>query len=139
MSQFEKFDEPVFLRLEEVLEIHAYQVDHFGGDPAVLNMGLVESAIAQPRQMFAGNYLHPDLASMAAAYLYHLTLNHGFADGNKRTGVHAALVFLGLNGIDEIDWDMNEVEALSLGVASGQIRKEQVIAFFQKLLEDYQI
>ena len=91
--------EPRFLTLDEVLEVHAYQVAHHGGDAAVLDMGKLESAIAQPRQMFAGQFLHEDLCSMAAAYLFHVVQNHAFADGNKRTGTHTAIAFLDLNGL----------------------------------------
>jgi death on curing protein len=58
---------PTFLTVEDVLLIHGYQIEHFGGDPAVLDRGLLESAVAQPQQSFAGEYLHPDLAAMASA------------------------------------------------------------------------
>jgi death-on-curing protein len=78
---------PTFLTVEDVPQIHAYQIKHFGGDPAVLDRGLLESAVAQPEQAFGGEYLHADLAAMAAAYLYHLVKNHAFADGNKRPGL----------------------------------------------------
>ena len=126
---------PLFLTLDEVLQLHDYQTRQHGGDPAVLDMGKLESAIAQPRQMFAGEYLHADLASMAAAYLYHIVQNHAFADGNKRTGTHAAIAFLGINGCD-LDYPPDATEQLVLGVAQGQISKEQVAAFFRKLIAD---
>ena len=90
---------PTFLTLDEVLEFHAEQVELFGGDPGVRDFGLLESAIAQPRQAFGGSFLHEDLALMAAAYLFHIVQNHPFADGNKRTGTHAAHVFLRYNGM----------------------------------------
>ena len=60
---------PTFLTIEDVLLIHTYQIEHFGGDPAVLDRGLLESAVAQPEQAFGGEYLHRDVAAMAAAYL----------------------------------------------------------------------
>jgi death-on-curing protein len=121
---------PIFLTLTEVLELHAYQIEHFGGDGAVLNLGLLESAIAQPRQSFAGKYLHEDIAMMAAAYLYHITLNHPFADGNKRAGAHAAYAFLRLNGFD-LPVAIEEAEALVIGVACGTTTKEEVAEFFR--------
>jgi death-on-curing protein len=128
-------NDPHFLTLGEVLQIHTYQIETFGGDGQILDMGLLESAIAQPWQTFDGQRLHPDLASMAAAYLFHIASNHPFADGNKRTGMHAAIVFLGLNGAD-VEIDADEGEQITLGVASGTTDKSKVIVFFTKLLED---
>src|SRR2546430_666844 len=89
-----------FLSLARVLRIHRSSIDAYGGDPSVRDMGLLESAIAQPRATFGGEYLHEDLAAMAAAYLYHIVSNHPFVDGNKRTGSLAAFVFLGMNDVD---------------------------------------
>lgn len=123
-------NDPIFLTLDQVLRIHAYQIEHFGGSAAVLDLAKVESAIAQPRQGFAGQYVHEDLPAMAAAYLFHLVQNHGFEDGNKRTGTHAAIVFLELNGC-EIDLPVGETEALVLAVAAGTKKKEDVIRFFR--------
>ena len=77
-------NDPLFLTLDEVLQLHAYQIKNFGGVEGILDIGLLESAIAMPRQGFGGTYLHPDLASMAAAYLFHIISNHAFQDGNKR-------------------------------------------------------
>lgn len=71
---------------------------------------------------------------MAAAYLFHLASNHAFIDGNKRVGTRAAYVFLAMNGY-EVDLDLDETEQLVLGVARGEISKEQVTEFFQRLIE----
>lgn len=109
-------DEPLFLSLDDVLGIHAYQVEQFGGDPGILNLGLLQSALAQPPQAFGGSYLHEDLAAMAAAYVYHIVRNHPFADGNKRTGTHTGIAFLELNG-HELDLPVDDTEQLVLGVA----------------------
>jgi death on curing protein len=126
-------DQIEFLSLERVLALHAYQVEHFGGDAGVLNPGLLESALAQPAASFGGAYLHEDLASMAAAYLFHICKNHPFADGNKRTATHAAVVFLELNG-HELDLPLDEAEQLVLGVAEGKVEKEEVARFFRRLM-----
>lgn len=58
---------------------------------------MLESAIAQPEASFGGQYLHADVFEMAAAYLYHLVMNHPFVDGNKRVGLEAALIFFEIN------------------------------------------
>jgi death-on-curing protein len=125
--------EPLFLTLDEVLEIHAYQIQHFGGTDAILDLAKLESVIAQPRQSFGGQRIHEDLAAMAAAYLFYITQSHPFADGNKRTGTHAALTFLGINGYD-LNVPVDEMEQLVLGVATGQVTKDQVASFLRTLM-----
>ena len=113
--------------------MHAYQIEQHGGSVALLDVGLLESAIAMPRQSFGNQYVHEDLAAMAAAYLFHITKNHSFEDGNKRTGVHTALVFLELNGFP-IDITDDEVEMLGIGISTDQLSKQQAVEFFQKHL-----
>lgn len=127
-------DAPIFLTLDEVLRLHSYQIEHFGGDIAIRDLALLESALAQPQQSFGGQFLHPDLASMAAAYLFHIVQNHPFVDGNKRTGTHAAIVFLEIND-RELDLPTNETEAIVLQVAQGKIGKDEVTIFFRNQLK----
>ncbi len=122
---------PVFLSLGEVLEIHRDQIERYGGDPGIRDLGLLQSALAMPAAGFGGRYLHSDLFEMAAAYLFHIVQNHPFVDGNKRTGAVAALVFLSLNDI-EIDADEEEFESMVLSVAQGRADKAAVAEFFRK-------
>jgi death-on-curing protein len=68
---------------------------------------------------------------MAAAYLFHLCSNHPFVDGNKRVGLGAALVFAEVNGYEARATD-DELEGLTLGVASGSVSKDEVARFFAK-------
>jgi death-on-curing protein len=96
-----------------VLEIHAAQIAEHGGDPGLRDEGLLDSALTQPMAAFGGQYLHEDLFTMAAAYLFHLANNHAFVDGNKRTGLAAALVFLDANGF-EIDDEGTELADMVL-------------------------
>jgi death-on-curing protein len=126
---------PLFLTLDEVLRLHAFQVEQFGGDGQVLDLRLLESAVAMPQQAFGGRFLHESLAEMAAAYLFHIVRNHAFADGNKRTGMHAAIVFLELNGY-ELDLPVDEAETLTLAVAEGKVEKKVVAEFFRGLMAD---
>ena len=124
-------EDPVFLTLGEVIEIHRDQIERYGGDPGLRDLGLLQSAMAMPAAGFGGRYLHTDLYEMAAAYLFHITQNHPFIDGNKRTGAVASLVFLSLNGV-EIEADEEEFERIVLGVAQGKIDKASVVEFFRK-------
>jgi death-on-curing protein len=86
--------EPVFLTLDEVLEIHTQQIELYGGSHGLRDPGALESAVAMPQSTFGGEYLHASIHMMAAAYLFHITQNHPFIDGNKRAGANAAITFL---------------------------------------------
>ncbi|WP_333202436.1 MULTISPECIES: type II toxin-antitoxin system death-on-curing family toxin [unclassified Microcoleus] len=81
-----------------VVNIHARQIERFGGTPGLRDEGLLESALAQPQATFGGQLLHPTIAEQAAAYLYHIAMNHPFIDGNKRSAFAVTDTFLRLNG-----------------------------------------
>ena len=92
----------IFLGVEDVLFLHADTIGIDGGSPGVRAHGLLDAAVAMPRQQFGGKFLHGDLTAMAAAYHFHIAQNHPFIDGNKRVAVMAALVFLHVNGIEKL-------------------------------------
>jgi len=124
--------EPVFLTLDETVEIHKYQIEHFGGSDGLRSTGLLESAVGMPSSTFSGEYLHPTVPDMAAAYLFHLVGDHPFVDGNKRVGTMAALVFLELNEYD-FDASDDELTDVVLRVAGGRMPKESLSQFFRQL------
>ncbi len=101
-----------FLDLEDILSIHAEQLERFGGMSGIRDSGLLDSAIAAPQASFGGEYLHQNEYEMAAAYAFHIAQNQPFFDGNKRTGVLSALVFLNLNGIRVHDPERKLYEAM---------------------------
>ena len=120
----------VFLTLDDIIESHQNQIDTYGGSHGIRDIGLLESAIAQPEASFGGQYLHADIFEMAAAYLYHLVMNHPFVDGNKRVGLEAALIFLEINDESLIAND-DELVDLVLKTTAGQIGKRQIAEFFR--------
>lgn len=124
---------PEFLDADDVIEIHALQLEEFGGLPGVRDRGLVESAVAQPRASAFGELVHPDVIAMAAAYLFHIVRNHAFVDGNKRAGLLAALVFLDLNGFD-VPADAPQFYDLTIGVADGSLSKDDVVETLRRLV-----
>ena len=95
--------EPEFLTVEDVTEIHHEQLAAYGGATGIRDQALLESAVAMPQASFDEAYLHEDLPHMAAAYAFHIAQNQPFLDGNKRTGLVAALVFLDLNSVTVLD------------------------------------
>lgn len=125
--------EITFFELEQVVETHDIQLrDHGGGNPGILNLADLLSAINQPRSGMFGVYFHQNIFEMAAAYLFHIANNHGFNDANKRTGLAVALEFLGLHDID-INATDQEVLDLSLEVVKGSKKPtetKQLVANF---------
>ena len=123
--------EPVFLTLDEVLELHRESIECYGGSSEVRDVGLLLSALAMPATTFGGEFLHADLPAMAAALLFHIVQNHPFVDGNKRAGAAAARVFVLMNDA-AFDPPGKDYEELVLAVASGTMGKEQATDFFRK-------
>lgn len=82
-----------YLTLEEVLAIHANQIEIYGGSHGVRDIGAIEAAIARSK---SGHY--PDLIAEAAALWESLAQNHPFVDGNKRAGFACMVTFLRING-----------------------------------------
>ena len=122
---------PIFLQLDEVLEIHRDQIARYGGRAGVRDMGLLESALAVPQAGAGDQYFHGDLFEMASAYLFHIVRNHPFLDGNKRTGAVAALVFLELNGA-EVRLSNEALVRTVVAVAEGKIGKSGVAEFLRQ-------
>jgi death-on-curing protein len=124
--------EPEFLELEDVLEFHEELLALHGGETGVRDLGLLESALAQPRAMFGGEYLHGDLFLMAAAYAFHIAENQPFVDGNKRTALVTALTFLELNGFS-VDALSDRLYLAMLAVGDGRLDKAGLALLLREL------
>jgi len=122
---------PLFLELDDVFALHADQVQRYGGTGGIRDTGLLLSALAMPQASFDGQFLHPSIPEMAAAYLFHLVQNHAFIDGNKRIGLAATIGFLGLNDL-WLEATEAELTEFVLRVASGELHKADVAVFLRK-------
>jgi death-on-curing protein len=122
---------PIFLSLDEVIEIHRDQIERHGGSAGIRDMGLLQSAVAMPHASFGGQSLHADLFEMAAGYLFHIVQNHPFVDGNKRVGAATAMVFLEMNRVEAKVSNETLVETV-LAVAQGKLGKAAVAEFLRK-------
>ena len=125
-------DEPLFLDVEDAIEIHTTQLEVYGGSAGLRDRGLLESAVAQPQTSFDGEFVHGGLFAMAAAYLFHIVSNHPFVDGNKRAGTLAAVVFLDVNGIS-INHPSEALYQLTMGVAEGRLQKAAVTVELERI------
>ena len=120
-----------YLSLVEVLTLHRRIIEQSGGGLGIRNLGLLESAIAQPKMMFDTEYLYPSLLEKAAALGFSIIMNHPFVDGNKRTGHAATETFLVLNGVN-ITASVDEQERLVLAIASSELGREEFVEWLQR-------
>lgn len=114
-----------YLTVTQVLAIHDQMVKRFGGSFGVRDLGLVESAIARPEASFDGNDLYETVFDKAAAVLQSLLKNHPFIDGNKRTALTSAGIFLKTNGVRLINNHKEEVE-FAVKVDNGNLTIELI-------------
>lgn len=127
-------DTYVHLTVDVVKEIHEAVLEAFGGSGGVRDEGLLQSAVAAPQATFGGESPFSDLAEVAAAYLFYLCKNHAFVDGNKRTAMTAAIVFLRLNQVEPAP-DSPEWERLVLDVAASRLDRDGATKRLRALLK----
>lgn len=120
-----------YLSVEQVLALHAIQVDRFGGSKRLRDRGALESAVARPQMTFGGDDLYPDVAAKASALLHSLVQNHPFVDGNKRVGAHAMVLFL-LANVHEPEFTPSELTAVTLAVARGELAAEALAIWIRQ-------
>jgi death-on-curing protein len=126
-------DTCVHLTVDVVKEIHETVLAAFGGAGGVRDEGLLHSAVAAPQATFGGQSPFADLVEIAAAYLFYLCRNHAFIDGNKRTAMTAAVVFLRLNSVEPAP-DSEKWETLVLDVAASRVDRDATTKRLRKLL-----
>jgi len=125
--------EPRWLTRRVLDVIHDAQIREHGGTPGVRDDGLLESALARPRQKWT--YAEkPDLATLAAAYVFGLVKNHGYVDGSKRVAFMAAYVFVGLNGYD-LELDETDVAATIERAAAGAVSEPALAEWLRQKLK----
>jgi death on curing protein len=126
-------DSCIHLTVDIVKEIHDVVLAEFGGSGGIRDEGLLHSAVAAPQATFGGESPFADLAEVAAAYLFYICRNHPFIDGNKRTAMTVAIVFLRLNSVEPVP-DSDKWEALALGVAGSRLDRDGTTKRLKALL-----
>ena len=126
-----------YLSLSQVLQLHRHIIDQSGGTLGILDLGLLESALRQPRMVFGGEELYPSLAEKASVLGFTIIQSHPFIDGNKRTGHAAMEIFLVLNGFELIA-TVAESEQIVLQVASGELSREEFKTWIEQHLSPMQ-
>jgi len=112
--------EPLWVNRDDCIAIHELMLAQHGGLAGIRDEGLLESALAKPRNLFA--YGSPKLQELAASYAAGIVHNHPFLDGNKRTGFMVAAVFLEVNGHVLIATEESVVQNM-LALAAGKVKE----------------
>lgn len=117
--------EPIWIREVEALAFHAQQIALFGGSDGIRDRGLLDSALARPKNLFAYSDTALTMPDLAAAYAVGISSNHPFIDGNKRTAMEVAFVFLEFNGFP-VSATQEDAYVTFLSLAAGGITKSEL-------------
>lgn len=120
-----------YLTAEQVLFIHARMIDETGGAHGVRDIGLLQSAVGRPRVTFGGSDLYPDIFRKTAALPESLARNQPFIDGNKRTAIASAILFLSINGF-RLETGQKELVRFAIDLAVGNVTPNEAAAWFRK-------
>lgn len=124
--------EPKWVTREQVDALHRRSLAEHGGQDGLRDEPRLESALAQPLHLYA--YGQPDWFDLAAAYAFHLAENQPYLDGNKRTAVTTALVFLEFNGVDTSPLEDGELYDAMIGLAAKRLDKAGLAALLRRRL-----
>jgi len=119
----------LWVTVDVAVAAHFEQIAQHGGGVGIRDLGALESAMAQPRNMAA--YGEPDAAALAAAYAYGLARNHPFVDGNKRLAAVVSETFLILNGYEFAATDAEIVVAF-VALAAGELSEMEMADWFRQ-------
>jgi death-on-curing protein len=120
----------IYLSAVQLLFLHARLVDETGGSHGVRDLNMLLSALGRPGASYDTRDLYPDIYTKVAALMDSLIRNHPFLDGNKRTGIAAAAIFLRMNGY-QLSGTNTELEEFTLGVAQSKHHIKDMAGWFQ--------
>lgn len=114
------------LSKEQVILLHKRLIETTGGSDGIRDIGMLDSALANPFQSFGNKELYPSVQAKAAQLCFGIVKNHPMIDGNKRLGAHVMLVFLALNGY-ELVYTQQELSGAILDLASGKMDADDIL------------
>jgi death on curing protein len=123
--------EPLWMDAADAVIAHDLELAAHGGSTGIRDQGLLESALARPKNIWAYAESPPSLPRLAAAYAFGISSNHPFVDGNKRTALVVSFAFLDVNGL-EVTASQEDAFLTILGLAAGEISEDQLAAWFER-------
>jgi death-on-curing protein len=124
-------DEPIWMDARDATTVHEAELTAHGGSGGIRDAGLLESALARPRNIWAYEETRHSLARLAAAYAFGISSNHPFMDGNKRTALVVSFAFLDVNGMD-LTATQEDAYLTILGLAAGEISEDQLALWLDR-------
>lgn len=121
-------NEPLWIGIDEVIEIHERQLARFGGAPGLRDRGALEGALDRPRNKW--HYEDASMAALGAAYAYGLAKGHAFIDGNKRVSFLTMATFLIVNGLS-FRAPPEEATVMMLGLAAGEVDEATLLGWIE--------
>lgn len=125
----------IYLSFDEVIEMHDALLEKSGGMAGIRDVGLLESALAGPWTAVFGEELHKTVFDKAAAYLFYLSKNHPFFDGNKRTATAVTLVFLRINS-ENPKYHLHDLVEFVVLVAEGKHNISIISKYLKNICSD---
>jgi death on curing protein len=122
--------------LEDILQVHEYSINKFGGGTGVRDFGSLDSAIARPFQTFGGQDLYPTIYEKAAALGESLIINHPFVDGNKRTGFLAMTALVEDNNFI-LKSTQEEAYNFTIDISTGKIKFDEIVEWLKNNTEKF--
>jgi len=122
--------EPIWMELTDALIFHDMELAAHGGSSGIRDAGMLESALARPRNLWVDAETPPSLARLAASYAFGISSNHPFVDGNKRTAFVVSFSFLDTNEI-AVTASQEDAYLTILALAAGEIGEEQLAGWFE--------
>lgn len=123
--------EPLWMDTADAVIAHDLELAAHGGSTGIRDQGLLESALARPKNIWAYAEAPPSLPRLAAAYAFGISSNHPFLDGNKRTALVVSFAFLDVNGL-EVTASQEDAFLTILGLAAGEISEGQLATWFER-------
>ncbi len=122
--------EPIWINDDVVIPIHRRQLSEHGGGDGMRDLGLLDSALNRPKQLWYYGDPQPDMAALAAAYAYGIARNHPFVDGNKRTAFVVCRLFLKLNNV-EFTASQAEKYGTFIRLAAGELTEDALATWIR--------
>jgi|ERR1700722_9501525 death-on-curing protein len=122
---------PIWMELADAVIAHDLEIAAHGGSTGIRDSGLLDSALARPKNIWAYAETPPSLPILAAAYAFGISANHPFVDGNKRTALLISFAFLDVNG-HEVNASQEDAYVTILALAAGELTEDELTNWFER-------
>ncbi len=119
-----------YLSIEEILRLHFQVIEDYGGSHGVRDEGRLKSVEQAPQQEIFGTEQYASLCEKAAVYIRNIIGDHPFSDGNKRTGITVAGVFLIRNGV-HLTATSKDFEDFAVSVATNHLNIDTITKWLE--------